>query len=73
MSTQAIDLDKLNVEERLDLIEGLWNSLTDDPSRVPLTEAQKKELDRRLDKIEAGDAAGIPWDEVLKQVQSRLS
>ena len=73
MSTTAFDIEKLNVEERLRLIEALWESLSSDPSRVPITHAQKEELDRRLDAIDDGDDAGIPWNEVLERIRKRLT
>lgn len=72
MSTRAIDIKKLDAEEKLRLIEELWESLSDDPSQVPLTAAQREELDRRLDEIEQGDDAGIPWDEVLTRIRKHL-
>ena len=37
MSTRAVDIDKLNVEERLRLIEELWESLSSDPSRIAVS------------------------------------
>ena len=73
MSTTAVDIEKLNVEERLRLIEALWDSLSSDPSRVPVTQAQKEELDRRLDEIDEGDDVGIPWDVVLERIRKRLT
>ena len=73
MSTRAIDIEKLDAEEKLRLIEELWDSLNDDPSQVPLTGAQREELDRRLDEIEQGDDAGIPWDEILSRIRKRLA
>ncbi|MDN5850868.1 MAG: addiction module protein, partial [Nitrococcus sp.] len=65
--------EKLDAEEKLRLIEQLWDSLNDDPSQIPFTRAQKEELDRRLDEIEQGDDAGIPWDEVLNRIRKRLA
>ncbi|HEX7075602.1 MAG TPA: addiction module protein [Hyphomicrobiaceae bacterium] len=73
MSTRAIDIEKLDAEQKLRLIEELWDSLNDDPSQVPLTQAHREELDRRLDEIEEGDDAGIPWDEVLSRIRKRLA
>ena len=73
MSIRAVDIDKLDAEEKLRLIEELWESLNDDPSQVPLTPTQREELDRRLDEIEQGDHAGIPWDEVLNRIRKRLA
>ena len=73
MSRPAIEIDALNVEERLELIESLWESLIVDPSNVPITDAQRQMLDERLDEIEAGDDAGAPWEEVRDRILKRLS
>ena len=72
MSEHQIDIDSLDTEQRLRLIERLWDSLSAKPESIPLTEEQKAELDRRLDEIDAGDTEGIPWDEVMRRVQARL-
>jgi putative addiction module component (TIGR02574 family) len=61
------DLERLTPEERLQLIERLWDSLSGSVE-IPLTEAQREELDRRLD-LE-GDGEGIPWDEVVRQIRN---
>ena len=73
MSRPAIDIDRLNVEEKLELIETLWNSLSSNPSNIPVTEAQKKMLDERIAEIDAGDVETIPWEEVKARVFKDLS
>jgi putative addiction module component (TIGR02574 family) len=72
MARPAIEIDKLGVDERLDLIEEIWESLVSDPRQVPLPDAHKAVLDKRLDQIEAGDDRGIPWEEVLNRIRNRL-
>jgi len=72
MSKPAINIDDLNPEERLRMIEALWDSLSKQPGNVPLTDAQREELDRRLDDLEHSGPEGIPWDEVLQQIRTRL-
>lgn len=54
MPVPQIDIDSLDTEQRLRLIEQLWDSLSVKPEAVPMTEEQKAELDRRLDEIDAG-------------------
>ena len=70
MSEPAFNIDGLSPEERLNLIEHLWDSLGDDD--VPLTAAQRDELDRRLDDMERGEVTGIPWEDVLKRLRKRF-
>jgi putative addiction module component (TIGR02574 family) len=73
MSRPAIEIDNLSAEERLELIESLWESLIHDPSSIPVTAAQRRILDERLDEIEAGDDTGIPWEEVKARITKQLS
>ncbi len=71
MSEPALNIDELSTAERLQLLEQLWDSLSSTPGGVPLTDAQRQELDRRLDDLEREGAAGIPWNEVLQQIRKR--
>ncbi|MGH7872830.1 MAG: addiction module protein [Candidatus Binatia bacterium] len=71
MSKSALNIDELSPEERLRLIEELWDSLNEKPGTVPLTNAQREELDRRLDDLDRSGPEGIPWDQVLRQIRSR--
>jgi putative addiction module component (TIGR02574 family) len=67
----ALNIDDLSIEERLQLLEQLWDSLRETPGAVPLTDAQREELDRRLDDLEHSGPDGIPWEEVLRQIRKR--
>ena len=71
MARLEIDINKLSPEERLDLIEELWDSLSADPAKIPLTDAQAKELDRRMAEMDQDDSLGIPWETVLAQIRER--
>ncbi len=74
MSEPRIDIQRLNPSERLELLERLWDSLSAEPSNVPLTEPQRRELDRRLDALDAdrtsGEPLGVPWEDVLRQLRT---
>ena len=71
--SQPLQIEKLSSEERLRLIEQLWESLRATPEAIPLTDAQRAELDRRLDELDGGDVEGIPWNEVLRRIKNRSS
>ena len=66
MAVKLSDLLELPVEERLKLVEALWESVAECPEALELTVAQKEELDRRLAAYERDPHAGVPWAE-LKQ------
>ena len=42
-------LQLLPIDERIKLVEDLWDSIAADQSALPLTTDQKAELERRLD------------------------
>lgn len=67
----TIAIAELSPEERLRLLEQLWESLSQTPEAIPLTSAQREELDRRLDELDRDGPVGIPWEEVLGRIRSR--
>ena len=67
----TIDIANLSAEERLRLLEELWESLSATPEAVPLTNAQREELDRRLDELDRDGPVGIPWEDVLRRICTR--
>ena len=69
MSNPAKDLHSMTSEEKLRLLEDLWEELSQNPDSIPLTKAQQEELDRRMDEIDRGDTEGIPWDDVLARLR----
>jgi putative addiction module component (TIGR02574 family) len=68
---EMIDFARLSTEERLHLLEQLWDSLAATPETVPVTPAQRAELDRRLDDLDREGPVGIPWNDVLHAIRTR--
>ena len=66
----TLDIDSLIVEQKLDLIGQLWDSIPDE-AMPPLTAAQLRELDRRIAKADANPHLGRPWKEVKVRLLSR--
>jgi putative addiction module component (TIGR02574 family) len=64
----SVKIQSLSRDERLDLLERLWESLSATPDDVALTKDQQAELDRRSDALDRGVAKGrvlgVPRDEV---------
>ena len=71
MSRPALNLGNLTAEEKLRLLEELWDSLAADPNVVPLQDWQRRELDPRLDEIDRVGTTGIPWERVLREIEGR--
>ncbi|HEV7796781.1 MAG TPA: addiction module protein [Pyrinomonadaceae bacterium] len=67
--TTNISINHLSRDERLALIQELWESLAPTQGELALTGARRDELDRRLDEMDVDTTLGIPWDQVLKQIR----
>ena len=67
----TIDIASLSSEERFRLLDEIWESLSAALEAIPLTTAQREELDRRLDELDRDGPIGIPWEEVLQRIRSR--
>lgn len=61
---------KLSVAERIQLVEDLWDSIVRAPELVPVTDAQKDELDQRLERFAQGATTARTWEEVKKNLTS---
>lgn len=70
--TVNANLRNLPLDERIRLVEDLWDSIASDQKALPLTPEQKAELDRRLDAYEADGDPGRPADEVIADIRKRL-
>jgi putative addiction module component (TIGR02574 family) len=62
---------KLNISERILLVENVWDSIAAEPHAVKVTSSQKEELDRRLKAFRKNPSVGSPWSEVRKRILKR--
>ena len=56
--TTIDQLRELPVSERIQLVEDLWDTIAEAPEDLILTDAQKAELDRRLDRLDESPEQG---------------
>jgi putative addiction module component (TIGR02574 family) len=67
-SISLADILKLDVSQRIQLAEEIWDSIAACPDALELTDSQREELDRRLAAYRADPAAGSPWDDVRSRI-----
>ena len=65
------ELARLSTAERLELIEELWESISDDDGALALTPEQREDLRRRVAEADADPDGGAPWDEVRERIRQR--
>ena len=61
----------LSVQQRLELIGELWDSIPDSLDALPIPEWHREELERRLAAADADPEAAIPWEEVKRRLREK--
>ena len=54
------------------MVEEIWDTIAADSDAIPLTEAQRVELQTRVAEVDANPDDIIPWDQVKASTLSRL-
>jgi putative addiction module component (TIGR02574 family) len=72
VSLKSLGIDRLSVEERLALVEDLWDSIAGESAATSLNDAQRAELDRRLADHEANPNDVVAWEDVKVSITTRL-
>ena len=70
-SLKTLDLERLSLDERLQLMEVLWNSIASAVDEMEIPESHKVELERRIAAHEADSTAGSSWEEVKQRLRQR--
>lgn len=61
----------LPVDQRMQVVQAIWDSLPDDPEGLGLSDELKAEFDRRLAAHRANPNGGVPWEQVKAAAQAR--
>jgi putative addiction module component (TIGR02574 family) len=69
---QQLGIDRMTIGERIALAQEILDSVAAEQPRLPLSEAKKRELDRRLADQAANPADALPWDEVEAAALARF-
>jgi putative addiction module component (TIGR02574 family) len=59
---------ELSIPERILAVEEIWDSIACRPESVPVTKAQREELDYRLQNVSLKSS---PWPQVKQRIQSK--
>lgn len=68
------EFERLSVDERIQLVQELWDRVAADPELLPpLTAAERSELDRRLAAYESDPTRAVPGEEVFRRLRKQGS
>jgi len=65
------EINKLNLAEKLLLIEDVWDSIAQSNSELPMPEWQKRELDKRYKEYKAGEQKLHDWQSVHEEIRNK--
>jgi putative addiction module component (TIGR02574 family) len=73
MTARALleEASRLEVAERIELVEAIWETLSADPQALPVPSAHRETLDRRLEDLDSNPDSGSSWDEVRARLDRR--
>lgn len=69
---QTLGIDQLPREVRLQLVQDIWDSIAAEGSVLPLSEAQRCEVERGAAEDDANPNDVVPWDQVKANALARL-
>lgn len=70
--TEIKNILKLSVDERIHLVQTIWDSIAADTEVSEISEEHKKIIDERLEAHKNSPNEVVSWDEVKKSVKKIL-
>jgi putative addiction module component (TIGR02574 family) len=68
-NAEIAEILRLPIEERLRLVELIWESIAADPSTIPIGDAHRKVIDERLAEHDSNPDDVVTRDEVLAEAR----
>jgi len=65
-------INSMSIDDRIRLVEAIWEGIAAERPTPELTETQKRELDRRLAEDEASPDDVVSWEEVNAEIKASL-
>ena len=69
-SISVADILGLPIQERIHLVELIWESIAAFPQAIDVSPELKSELNARLEDFERDPEAGYAWDQVKTQLKN---
>jgi hypothetical protein len=68
-----IEIEQMTLEEKLRVMEALWDDLCRKEADLPVHQWQKDILDERESLLEQGKAQFVDWETAKKRIAERIS
>lgn len=68
---QDLGIDRLPVEQRMELVQEIWDSIAHEMGMLPPAPDERKALERRLMEDQTSPGEVLPWDEIKADATKR--
>ena len=65
------EITALSIEDRIHLVQAIWDTIATEQAYPDLTEAQKQELDNRIADYEANPNDLLTWEEIKAAIKKQ--
>ena len=72
VSIKSLGIDRLSIDERLQLVEDIWDDIASTVESRDIPQSHKDELDRRETAYQADPEAGSSWEDVKSRLAQRF-
>lgn len=62
----------LPIDQRIRLVEDIWDSIAEEQEALPISDEQRRELDRRLKAYRLSNKPGVPAAEAIERIRAEL-
>ena len=69
---QELGIGQLSVDERMELVQAIWDSIASNPPPSFISEAQRSELDARMSAHAADPTDVVPWEQIKSEALARF-
>ncbi len=63
------EIASLSIDDRIRLVQAIWDTIATEEAHPGLTEAQKGDLDRRIADLDANPNNVLTWEEIKAHVR----
>ncbi len=64
MGTVVAEILEMSVDDRLRIVEDIWDSIAADSKDLKISNELRQELDRRLEAYKEDPDAGVSWEDL---------
>jgi putative addiction module component (TIGR02574 family) len=65
------EIASLSIEDRIHFVQEIWDGIAAEQSYISLTDAQKRELDHRIDDCQENPDNLLTWDEIKASIKKQ--